>query len=79
MSNSEDMIKLQVIASLHNISHQSRILSKIITLPTLNGLIECLLTLESTAKSYEPRSTIASHDQYESISFIMTMSTQTPL
>ena len=45
------MIKSQVIAGRRNISHQSRILTKSSSLPTLNDLVERQLTLESTAKT----------------------------
>lgn len=50
-SFSEDMIKYQIITSLWDTSHQSKILMEINCLPTLNDLVRCLLTLESTARA----------------------------
>lgn len=48
---SEDMIKSQVIAGLRDVSHQSKVLTEVSALPTLQALIERLLTLESTARA----------------------------
>ena len=45
------MIKSQVIAGLRNTSHQRRILTEISSLPTLNYLVERLLTLESPVRA----------------------------
>jgi len=45
------MIKSQLIAGLYNASHQSRILSEVQNLTTLEQLKYRLLTLESTAKA----------------------------
>ena len=50
-SYSEDMIKSQVIAGLRDVSHQSKVLTEVSALPTLQQLIERLLTLESTARA----------------------------
>jgi len=50
-SYSENMITSQLIAGLHNQSHQSKILSEVGTLKSLKQLVERLLTLESTEKA----------------------------
>lgn len=47
----EDMIKSEIIAGLLDTSHQSKILMEINSLPTLNDLVRCLLTLESTTRA----------------------------
>ena len=44
-------IKSQVITGIRNTSHQSRILTKISALPSLNDLVERLLTLEFTSRA----------------------------
>ena len=50
-SYSENMVTSQLIAGLYNQSHQSRILSEVGNLKTLQQLVDRLLTLKSTAQA----------------------------
>ena len=59
-SYSSNMIISQLIAGLYNQSHQSKVLSEVSTLKTLEQLVERLLVLESTANAashFQPQST----------------------
>lgn len=58
-SYSSNMIVSQLIAGLHNQSHQSKVLSEVGSLRTLELLVERLLVLESTANAtshFQPQS-----------------------